>query len=89
MENNDSIYYLVDETGEEVALELILSFEHKGGVFCAFCDPDVDPEKQDVEVRILRVTATDDGDVYDDIESEEELDELFSVFMDIMEQDGE
>ncbi|MBQ6475540.1 MAG: DUF1292 domain-containing protein, partial [Clostridia bacterium] len=41
------------------------------------------------EVRILRVTATDDGDVYDDIDSEEELDELFSVFMDIMEQDGE
>ena len=89
MENEDNIYYLVDENGDEIALELIMSFEHKGGVYFAFCDPNVDPEKEDVEVRILRVTTEEDGDVYDDIESEEELDELFNVFMDIMEQDEE
>ena len=90
MEEMADVFELIDDAGEIVRLELIESFEHKGETFCAFCDPDVDPEKEDVEVRIMRVIPGDeeDGDEYEDIESESELDELFNVFMDIMEQEN-
>ena len=89
MENEREIIELIDDEGNEVALELLLTFEHKDNVYIAFCDADT-PEDEEIEVRIMRVEAGEgeDDDEYVDIEDEKELDEVFQVFLDIVEQEG-
>ncbi len=90
MEEED-ILQLVDEEGNEVNLQLIVSFEHKGDLYIAVTDADAADtgDNDEVEVRILKVEETDGEDNYVDIEDESLLDELYSVFLDIMEQEEE
>lgn len=89
MENEREIIELIDDEGNEIELELLLTFEHKDNVYIAFCDA-ATPEDEDVEVRIMRVESGEeqDDDEYVDIEDEKELDEVFQVFLDIVEQEG-
>ena len=84
------IVELIDEDGNEVALELLLTFEHKDQVYIAFCDADAPQDDEETEVRIMRVEQgqTPEEDEYIDIEDEAELDEVFQVFLDIVEQEG-
>ena len=91
MEDMDrEIVELVDDEGNEVNLELLLTFEHKDNVYIAFCDADEPEDSEETEVRIMRVESgeTEDDDEYVDIEDEAELDEVFQVFLDIVEQEG-
>ena len=91
MEDMDrEIVELVDDDGNEVNLELLLTFEHKDNVYIAFCDADEPEDSEETEVRIMRVESgeTEDDDEYVDIEDEAELDEVFQVFLDIVEQEG-
>ena len=47
-------------------------------------------DAEETEVRIMRVESgeSEDDDEYVDIEDEKELDEVFQVFLDIVEQEG-
>lgn len=84
------IIELIDDEGNEISLELLLTFEHKDRVYIAFCDADEPEDAEETEVRIMRVESgeTQEDDEYVDIEDEDELDEVFQVFLDIVEQEG-
>ena len=91
MQDDREIIELVDEDGNEVNLELLLTFEHKDQVYIAFTDADLPEDSEETEVRIMRVElgeGEDDAE-YVDIEDETELDEVFQVFLDIVEQEEE
>lgn len=89
MERED-IVELVDEEGNDVRFEHIMTLEHKGNVY--ICLVPVDPMEDVAEDELVIMRIEDDGegnDVYATIEDDAELDEVFEKYLEIAEADEE
>ena len=89
MERED-IVELVDEEGNDVRFEHIMTLEHKGKVY--ICLVPVDPMEDVGEDELVIMRIEDDGagnDVYATIEDDAELDEVFEKYLEIAEADDE
>ena len=83
MERED-IIELVDEDGQEVSFEHLMTLEHEGKVY--ICLVPVEP-MEDVLV-IMRIETDDEGnDYYATIDNDEELDAVFEKYLEIAEAD--
>jgi len=86
--DQEAIIELVDDEGNEVAFEHLMSLEHNGGVY--ICLAPIEP-REDVaedELVIMKILQDKDGnDYYSTIESDEELNEAFEKYLELAEAD--
>ena len=76
---------MVDENGEEFVLEFIESIDYRDNVYSAFLPTDLDENDPDYGLVLLRSAVDENGEeVYDTIDDEEELNDVYEKFMSIL-----
>lgn len=86
----ENIVELVDDEGNEVAFEHLMSLEHKGGVYICLAPLEPMEDVAEDELVIMKILQDEEGnDYYSTIESEEELNEVFEKYLEIAEADDE
>jgi len=83
---------LTDEDGNEFELEHMDTLEYNGQVYMAFFPADTgedSEEDEDTGLIILKVVETDGEDQLSTLDSEEELEEVYDRFMEVLFQDDE
>lgn len=90
MEEERNLIELVDEEGNALKLEHLLTFENNDAFYAAFL-PLEDEEEEADEVIIMRLEEDEKGeDVFLPIEEDEELDAAWQAFLNIYyEEDDE
>ena len=84
----ENIVELVDDDGNEVKFEHLMTLEHKGGVYICLAPAEPMEDVEEDELVIMRIQQDDDGnDFYTTIDSEEELNEVFEKYLEIAEAD--
>ncbi len=84
----ENIVELVDEDGNDVRFEHIMTLEHKGQVYICLVPVDPMEDVAEDELVIMRIESDDEGnDVYATIEDDAELDEVFEKYLEIAEAD--
>ncbi len=77
---------LLDENGKEVRFDHLMTFFHEGEKYIALLPlEDVENVDED-EVVLLHVVTKNGEDVYETIENEVLLDEVFDTFMELFEE---
>ncbi len=91
-EFGDNFVTMVDENGEEFVLELLETIDYKDASYTAFLPADLDENDPDYGLVLLRNAVDENGEeVYDTIDDEDELDDVYEQFMRILfdDEDGE
>ena len=84
-EYGDSFVTMVDENGEEFVLEMLESIDYKDATYTAFLPADLDENDPDYGLVLLRNAVDENGDeVYDTIDDEDELNDVYEQFMRIL-----
>ncbi|MBM7581372.1 uncharacterized protein YrzB (UPF0473 family) [Caldicoprobacter guelmensis] len=90
MEMESHVIELIDENNEVVQFEhlLTLDFGDREYMVLLPMEEEDDIDTEEGEVVILRVEQDDEGnDIYVSIEDEEELEEVFQAFLQVMAQE--
>jgi len=77
---------LLDESGKEVCFDHLLTFYHEQEKYIALLPLDEIQNVSEDEVVLLHVITKDDNDVYETIENEVLLEEVFSTFLELFEE---
>lgn len=77
---------LLDEGGKEVNFDHLLTFYHEQEKYIALLPLDEIQNVGEDEVVLLHVITKDDNDVYETIENEVLLEEVFSTFLELFEE---
>lgn len=77
---------LTDENGKEVEFDHLLTFEYEGKKYTALMPVDEVEGIDEDEVLILRIANKDGEDVLEAIENEVLLEEVFSEFLELMDE---
>jgi len=86
MSEMDNVIELVDENGESVSFEHLMTFEHDGQTYIAMM-PCGDAEAEEGEVVLLAITEDENGEeCYVTLDSEEEAEAAFTKFLQLMEE---
>jgi len=80
---------LTDDDGNEAELEVLDMMDYNGQSYGAFLPADMDEDDPDFGMVILRRIEGKDGVLFEDIESDEELNEVYERFMAILFDDEE
>ena len=87
MERED-IVQLVDEDGNEVEFEHLMTLEHNGNAYICLVPVEPMEDVAEDELVILRIETDDEGnDVYATVDDEAELDAVFEKYLEIAEAD--
>ena len=78
---------ITDEYGEEFNLEHLATTEFEEKLYMAFLPADIDEEHDDYGLVILKVVEENDEFILEAIEDENELEQIFDVFVDILSGD--
>ena len=73
---------IIDEDGNEFELEHLDSVEIDGELYMAFLPADMDEDDEDFGMIIFKVISENDEEVFASIDDEDELKELFDIFVD-------
>lgn len=88
--DQENIVELVDDEGNVVHFEHLMSLEHKGNVYICLAPAEEMEDVAEDELVIMRILQDKDGnDYYSMIESEQELNEVFEKYLEIAEADEE
>ena len=87
--DQEAIVELVDDEGNEVAFEHLMTLEHNGNVYICLAPAEPMEDVAEDEMVIMRIEADEETgeDVYATIEDEAELDEVFEEYLRIAEAD--
>ena len=89
MERED-IVELVDEDGNEVSFEHLMTLEHNGNAYICLVPMEPMEDVGEDELVIMRIETDEEGnDYYATIDDEAELDEVFEKYLEIAEADDE
>ena len=84
-EYGDSFVTMVDENGEEFVLEMLESIDYRDATYTAFLPADLDENDPDYGLVLLRNAVDENGEeVYDTIDDEDELNDVYEQFMRIL-----
>ncbi len=73
---------LIDDSGEEFELEFLDEMTYNGKTYSAFLPADMDEEDPDYGLVLLRNAQDEEGnEVFDTIDDDEELDDVYQHFM--------
>ncbi len=87
MERED-IVELIDEDGNEVRFEHLMTLEHNGNAYICLVPVDPMEDVEEDELVIMRIETDAEGnDVYATIEDDAELDAVFEKYLEIAEAD--
>ena len=87
---HENIIELVDEDGNDVRFEHIMTLEHNGGVYICLVPVDPMEDVAEDELVIMRIETDEEGnDFYATIDDEAELDAVFEKYLEIAEADDE
>ncbi len=82
---------VTDEDGNDIELELLDVLEHKGQTYMAFFpavpEEEADEESEDYGMVILKSIKEDGEELLSTLDSEEELTEVYDLFMEFLFQD--
>lgn len=77
---------LLDDSGNEVRFDHLMTFFHEGEKYIAFMPIDEVENVGEDEVVLLHVVTKNGEDVYETIENEVLLDEVFDTFLELFEE---
>ncbi|MDL2235100.1 DUF1292 domain-containing protein [Christensenellaceae bacterium OttesenSCG-928-L17] len=77
---------LLDESGNEVRFDHLMTFFHEGEKYLALLPIDPVENVEEDEVVLLHIVTKEDEDVYETIESEVLLEEVFETFTELFEE---
>ena len=82
---------VTDEDGQEIVLEFIDALEHNGQLYQAFfpAETEDDEDNPDNGLVILKVIHEDGEDLLSTLDSDEELDAVYDLFMENLIDDEE
>ena len=82
---------VTDEDGQEIVLEFIDALEHNGQLYQAFfpAETEDDEDNPDNGLVILKVIHEDGEDLLSTLDSDEELDAVYDLFMEHLFDDEE
>ena len=81
---------IVDDEGNEFELEVIESMDYNGKSYMAFLPADMSEDDPDYGFILLRVVEDENGDeVFESIDDEEELQDVYERFMVLLYDDEE
>ena len=82
---------VTDEDGTEIVLEFVDALEHNGQMYQAFFPAETEDEEEDPDsgLVILKVIHEDGEDLLSTLDSEEELDTVYNLFMENLFSDEE
>lgn len=84
-EYGDNFVTMVDENGEEFVLEMLDSIDYRNNTYTAFLPADMDENDPDYGMVLLRNAVDENGDeVFDTIDDDEELDDVYEQFMRVL-----
>ena len=91
MEEQSTIIELVDESGNNVKFDLVMTFDYEGKRYAALLPVDEVENVGDDEVVLLEVVKDKNGDNFVSIENPILLDEVFNEFIELFDEmaDGE
>jgi hypothetical protein len=73
---------IVDDDGQEFELEVIESMDYNGKTYMSFLPADMKEDDPDYGFILLRVVEDEDGnDVFESIDDEDELQDVYERFM--------
>lgn len=83
---------VTDEDGNDIELELLDVLEHKGQTYMAFFpavleEDEVDEDSDDYGMVILKSITENGEELLSTLDSEEELTEVYDLFMEMLFQD--
>jgi len=81
MEDNNMIVTLIDEDGNEVDFDLLLTFDYEGKRYAALIPLDEVENVAEDEVVILEIVKDETGESYRSLDNEILLDEVFEEFL--------
>ena len=86
----DDIVELIDEDGNEVQFEHLMTLEHEGNAYICLVPVEPMEDVEEDELVIMRIESDEDGnDVYVTIDDDSELDKVFEKYLEIAEADDE
>ena len=86
----DNVVELVDEDGNVVHFEHLMTLEHEGKLYICLVPLDEMEDVGEDELVIMRIETDDEGnDVYATVDDESELDAVFEKYLEIAEADEE
>ena len=84
---------VTDEDGNDIELELLDVLEHKGQTYMAFFpavpEAETDEDSEDYGMVILKSIHENGEELLSTLDSEEELTEVYDLFMELLFQDEE
>ena len=84
---------VTDEDGNDIELELLDVLEHKGQTYMAFFpavpEDETDEDSEDYGMVILKSIHENGEELLSTLDSEEELTEVYELFMELLFQDEE
>lgn len=83
---------VTDEDGNDIALELVDALEHNGQTYMAFypaVEEGEDEESEDYGMVILKSIIENGEELLSTLDSEEELNEIYDLFMERLFEDEE
>jgi uncharacterized protein YrzB (UPF0473 family) len=83
---------VTDEDGQELVLEFVDSLEHNGQIYQAFFPAETEGENEDDPdngLVILKVIHEDGEDLFSTLDSDEEIETVYQLFMEQMFDDEE
>lgn len=91
MEEQNTIVELIDESGNTVRFDLVMTFDYEGKRYAALIPIDDVEDVNDDEVVLLEVVKEKGGENYVTIENPILLDEVFNEFIELFDEmaDGE
>ena len=77
---------VTDEDGKEIVLEFIDALEHNGQVYQAFFPAETEGEEEDPDsgLVILKVVHENGEDLLSTLDTEEELEAIYELFMELL-----
>ena len=86
--DQENLVELVDEEGNEVAFEHLMTLEHKGKSYICLVPAEPMEDVEEDELVIMRIETDEEGnDYYSTIDSDDELEEVFDAYLKIAEED--
>ena len=91
MEEQNTIVELIDESGNTVRFDLVMTFDYEGKRYAALLPVDDVADVSDDEIVLLEVVKEKGGENYVTIENPILLDEVFNEFIELFDEmaDGE
>lgn len=82
---------VTDEDGNEIVLEFVDALEHNGTVYQAFFPAETEGEEEDPDngLVILKVIQEDGEDLLSTLDTDEELEAVYELFMEQLFEDEE